>query len=100
MHELRASGPDEPGIGSDPMIACATASVTTSASVRIRLAFFAGSGRKSSAVQNTEISKQVEVGEHRVPPRSTVRLGTADVDLTTTHTYPTAAASAVELLIY
>ena len=40
------------------MIACATASVTTSASVRIRLAFFAGSGRRSSAVQNTAISNR------------------------------------------
>src|SRR5438132_1301712 len=40
------------------MIACATASVTTSASVTIRLAFLAGSGRKSSAAQNTEISNR------------------------------------------
>src|SRR5205085_12046030 len=43
--------------------------------------------------------QQVEVGEHRVPPGSTVRIGTADFDLTVTRPYLTAATPAVELLI-
>src|SRR5215217_7256165 len=37
------------------MIAWATASVTTSASVTLRLAFLARSGRRSSAVANTAV---------------------------------------------
>ena len=40
------------------MIAWATASVTTSASVTLRLAFFGLSGRRSSAVANTAISSR------------------------------------------
>src|SRR5215207_10614750 len=41
-----------------PMIACATQSVTTSASVILRLAFSARQGRRSSAVQNTAMSSR------------------------------------------
>src|SRR5436189_1395522 len=40
------------------MIACATQSVTTSASVILRRAFSAPQGRRSSAVQNTAISSR------------------------------------------
>jgi len=42
--------------------------------------------------------QQVEVGEHRVLPRSTVRIGTADFDLSAPAPYRP-ATSAVELLI-
>ena len=41
-----------------PISACATQSVTTSASVRFRLAFFVCAGRRSSAAQNTAISNR------------------------------------------
>ena len=41
-----------------PVIAWATQRVTTSASLRIRFAFFAACGRRSSAVQNTAISNR------------------------------------------
>jgi hypothetical protein len=40
------------------MIAWATASVTTSASVTLRLAFFLRHGRRSSAVANTAVSSR------------------------------------------
>src|SRR5579859_4276525 len=43
--------------------------------------------------------QQVEVGEHRVPPRSTVRIGTADFDLAASSPYRPDTPSAVELLI-
>jgi hypothetical protein len=44
------------------MIAWATASVTTSASVTLHRASLAFTGRRSSAVQNTAVREQVEVG--------------------------------------
>jgi len=54
----------------------------TSASVTIRLAFFAAAGRRSSAAQETAISRQVEVGEHRGSSlESAVTERTADFDL-------------------
>ncbi len=40
------------------MIDCATHSVTTSASVTMRLAFVPGLGSRSSAVQNTAMSSR------------------------------------------
>jgi hypothetical protein len=82
------------------MIACATHSVTASASVILRLAFSARSGRRSSAVHNTAISSRFEVGEHRGPQRSTARIGTADFDpLRYVSFDPGRAPRAVELLI-
>ena len=62
------------------MIACATASVTTSASVTLRLAFFAVGQEIVSGTEHRN-QQQVEVGEHRGPLGSTARLGTADFDL-------------------
>src|SRR5215216_3288360 len=54
------------------MIACATASVTTSASVTLRLAFFSREGRRSSAVANTAVRSKSRSASI-VAPRSTVR---------------------------
>jgi hypothetical protein len=58
-------------------------------------------GVSTSHLGGTEHSnqQQVEVGEHRVLPRSTVRRGTADFDLTAAGLYRPSATSAVELLI-
>ena len=80
------------------MIACATHRVTTSASIKIRLAFFAGSGRMISSAKNTAISNRSRSASI-VPPRSTVRIGTADFDLTAAVAYRRATTPAVELLI-
>ena len=70
------------------MTAWATASVTTSASVTLRLAFLARSGRRSSAVAEHGREQQVEVGEHRGPLGRRCELGTADFDLLLTNASP------------
>jgi hypothetical protein len=80
------------------MIACATQRVTTSASVRMRLAVLPPP--RQEIVSRTEHGnqQQVEVGEHRGPLGSTARIGTADFDPPATGPYRR-ATSAVELLI-
>ena len=50
------------------MIAWATASVTTSASVTLRLAFFGPLGQEIVGRGEHGREQQVEVGEHRGPP--------------------------------
>jgi hypothetical protein len=99
MRKPFARGLDEPRTDVIPMIAWATASVTTSASVRMRLGVLRR--LRQEIVSGTEHSnqQQVAVGEHRVPPRSTLRIGAADFDLTASITYRRDATSAVELLI-
>jgi hypothetical protein len=76
------------------MIACATASVTTSRVGQDPSGVLRP--LRQEIVSGTEHGnqQQVEVGEHRVLHRSTVRIGTADFDLTTAGPY-----EAVELLI-
>jgi hypothetical protein len=78
-----------------PMIAWATQSVTTSASMTIRRAFRGGSGRRSSAVQNGG-AESVEVGVHRGLLVDGA-LSTADFDLSPTNPWHT-ATTAVELI--
>jgi hypothetical protein len=58
VQEAVARGAQEPAVRRNPSSACATHSVTTSASVTIRLAFFLQRGRRSSAVQNTTVSSR------------------------------------------
>ena len=62
------------------MTACATASVTTSASVTLRLAFLARSGRRSSAVANTAVSSRSRSASIVAPRVDGAILGTADFD--------------------
>ena len=65
-----------------PMITCATASVTTSASVTIHRAFLARSGRRSSAVQKTAVRSRSRSASIVAPLRVDVaELGSADFDL-------------------
>ena len=66
MDELFARSNQEPLVRGVTMIDCATESVTTSASVSIRLAFI---GRRQEIVSGTEHRNQqkVEVGERRGP---------------------------------
>ena len=63
------------------MIAWATQSVTTSASVTLRLAFFCPLGQEIVGGAEHRSEQQVEVGEHRGPLGSTALLDTADFDL-------------------
>src|SRR5579859_54874 len=99
MRELLASGPNEPAVRADPHDRLRDSQRDDlrvgqdPPGVLRRL--------RQEIVSRTEHSnqQQVEVGEHRVPPRSTVRIGTADFDLTATGPYPPAATSAVELFI-
>ena len=97
--ELLASSPDKPRIGADPHDRLRDGQRDD---LRVGHDPPGVLGRlRQEIVSRAEHrnQQQVEVGEHRVPPRSTVRTGTADFDLTTTHTYPTATTSGVELLI-
>src|SRR5579859_848372 len=99
MRELLASGPNEPAVRADPHDRLRDSQRDDlrvgqdPPGVLRRL--------RQEIVSRTEHSnqQQVEVGEHRVPPRSTVRIGTADFDLTATGPYLPAATSAVELFI-
>jgi len=99
MHQLLASGPDEPLVGGDPHDRLGDSQRDD---LRVGQDPPGVLRRLRQEIVSRAINgnqQQVEVGEHRVPPRSTVRIGTADFDLTATRTYPTATASAVELLI-
>src|SRR5436190_3108103 len=99
MRELLARGPDEAGVRADPHDRLRDRERDNlrvgedAPGVLRRL--------RQEIVSRTEHSnqQQVEVGEHRVPPGSTVRIGTADFDLTAARPYPTATTTAVELLI-
>jgi hypothetical protein len=62
------------------MIACATQSVTTSASVTLRLAFSGFSGREIVSHYANGCEQQVEVGAHRGLPWSAMPVSTADFD--------------------
>jgi len=66
---------------STPITACATQSVTTSASVTLRRAFFGPFRQEIVRGAEHRNEQQVEVGEHRGPLGSTARLSTADFDL-------------------
>jgi hypothetical protein len=63
------------------MTAWATQRVATSASVRLRRAFFCFSGRRSSAVQNTAVSSRSRSASIVALLGSKVRVDTADFDL-------------------
>jgi hypothetical protein len=62
------------------MIDCATQSVTTSASVKLLRAFPGFLGRRSSAVQNTEVSSRSRSASIVAPFGSALVLSTADFD--------------------
>src|SRR4051794_31764604 len=70
------------------MIACATARVTTSASVTLRLAFLALLGRRSSAVQNTAMRSKSRSASI-VAPRGRRRTETPPTSTTPQSTPPT-----------
>src|SRR5215212_8215428 len=62
------------------MIAWATASVTTSASVTLRRAFLLRHGRRSSAVANTAVSSRSRSASIVALPGRRRDIGTADFD--------------------
>jgi hypothetical protein len=72
--------------------------VTTSASVRLRRAFFGFSGQEIVSRHVNGSEQQVEVGVHRGPLRSATQLSTADFD-PAAQKPPVSTALAVESII-